>query len=156
MIYQLNQHVYWGDWKSPVEAAGVVGAVFNVAHSFSRRRLRNIYWADLERVDWRTFYVRLALKDAMEATPEYCAALEQTALIAKHLGKLPILCHCQMGGHRGPTAAVFVSWVLGGKTRAAYDEACKALRAIKPNWGLGRNKGYFRSLTQHCERSSDA
>lgn len=154
MIHRLNEHVFWGDWKAAVEAVGTVQSVFNVAHSFSRRRGRNAYWADLERVDWRTFYVRLALKDAMQADAAYCVALEQAALTARSLGKLPILCHCQMGGHRGPSSAVLVAWTLGGKTRAAFDAAIGAVRAVKPGFGQGRNNGYFTSLMRHCQERS--
>jgi hypothetical protein len=154
MLQRLNDNVYWGDWKSPVEAVGKVQSVFNVAHSFSRRRGRNLYWSELEKIDWRTFYVRLSLKDAMEASPDYCRALEQAALTAKALGKLPILCHCQMGGHRGPSSAVLVSWVLGGKTRYAFEQALAGVLSVKPGFGTGRNNGYYGSVMRHCRDNS--
>jgi hypothetical protein len=155
MYVQVAPSVYYGNWQAPVELVGKVGTVINVAHSFSRRRGRNAYWADLERVQWEVFYTRLARKDGQHCDEAYYRAFRQVVESARDLGKLPILTHCQMGGHRGPTAAIAALFILGYRTEAAflYAKAAVLNRATGLAKGEGRPGGhnYHRSLLALCE-----
>lgn len=148
MICKLSANVMYGNWESPGECIGKVGTIINVAHSFSRRRGRNIYWAYLEKVHWDVFYVRLAMKDRMEMTREYFISLVEITVLAIKLGKLPILCHCQMGGHRGPTAAIVVACTLGEGT---FKDLLATALKLKP--GLARGREYFKSMCRLMEES---
>jgi len=152
MIYKLTEQVWWGNWESPVEAGRDVRCIINVAHSFSRRRGRNAYWARQEQVPWETITFRFAKKDRMDVTPEYLAAIASAVDSAVLLGKLPILTHCQMGGHRGPTTALFVAWHLAGRTRSAFNELhAKALKLF-PRLANGSN--FYKSTLAFCEVNS--
>ncbi len=149
MIYKLTDQVWWGNWESPVEAGRQVKCIINVAHSFSRRRGRNAYWARLEQVPWTNIYFRLALKDRMDVTPQYMNALAAAVDSAVHLDSLPILTHCQMGGHRGPTSAIFVAWHLDGRTRADLDRHHSKALKLFPRLANGSN--YYKSTLAYCE-----
>ncbi len=149
MIYKLTDKVWWGNWESPVEAGREVRCIINVAHSFSRRRGRNAYWARMEQVPWDTITFRFAKKDRMDVTPEYLSWLAAAADIAVQGGKLPILTHCQMGGHRGPTSAIFVAWHLDGRTRDALEYLHNRALALFPRLANGSN--YYKSTMAFCE-----
>lgn len=157
-LHQLTCDVFFGDWKSPVEAGDKVRSIINVAHSFSARRGRNLYWSELERVRWETFYVRLAKKDGQRIDGAYWQAFKQAVLSAKLLGKLPLLTHCQMGGHRGPTAAIAAAFILDGFSINAL--LAHKDKVLSISQGLARGEGrpgghnYYRSMMEFCE--SDA
>lgn len=149
MIKQLSSNVYFGNWESPLECR--CQTIFNVAHSFSARRKRNIYWANLEQLDWRVFYVRLALKDGMAMDAAHIEHLRSLALMAKDMGKLPILCHCQMGGHRGPTTAIIVAEAIGDGTVA--DMHARALSLVP---SLARGRDYYQSMLAYYRQKEAA
>jgi protein-tyrosine phosphatase len=152
MILWLTKQVAWGNWEAPRESAGQFKTIINVAHHFSGRRGRNAYWALLENLPWDIFYARLALKDRHDVTDEYCWALERIIDAAVNGDKLPILTHCQMGWHRGPSSAIFTAWHLAGRTRASLDESRARALELHPNLANGRN--YYHSLMAWCERRS--
>lgn len=149
MFKQLTEQVYFGNWESPQELAGKVKTVINVAHNFSNRRGRNRYWADLESMPWETFYVRLAKKDRQDCDQHYFITLSTVVILAQNNGKLPILCHCQMGGHRGPSSAIAAAFVLAGGR--GLDEL--HARAIELCPGLARGRNYYRSLMELCRQN---
>ena len=155
MLHQLNDDVYFGNWQAPVEAAQICRSIINVAHSFSARRGRNAYWAELEKVKWETFYTRLAKKDGQLIDEAYWQAFKQAVMSARYLDKLPLLTHCQMGGHRGPTAAVAASFILSGFKRSVLQDSLAKVLAISS--GLRRGEGrpgghnYHRSMLAFCE-----
>jgi hypothetical protein len=152
MIYKLCEEVWWGNWQAPAECVGQVGTIINVAHSFSRRKGRNLYWANLEKMQWEVLYFRLAKKDRMDIDDKYAAVLSSFVDSAVLLHKFPILTHCQMGGHRGPTSAIFVAWHLAGrKTAALRNLHMEALRLF-PRLANGSN--YYKSTLAYCEAHS--
>ena len=152
MFKQLTEHVYFGNWEAPRELAGKVRSVINVAHSFSRRKGRNKYWADLESVPWEVFYVRLAKKDRQDCDQKYFAAFAYSVRIAESLGKLPLLCHCQMGGHRGPTSAIAAAFILGGCKAGSLEPIHARMIALQP--GLLRGHNYYHSMMRLCRENS--
>ena len=152
MIHRLTDQVWWGNWQAPSECVGQVGCIINVAHSFSRRRGRNAYWANLERVQWEVMYFRLAKKDRMDIDDQYADALASVVDTALTMRKVPILTHCQMGGHRGPTSALFVAWHIADRRGAALDELHRRALSLFPRLANGSN--YYKSTLAYCERNS--
>ncbi len=152
MIHKLTDRVWWGNWQAPVECLGQVGTIINVAHSFSRRRGRNAYWANLEQVRWDVMYFRLAKKDRMDIDEKYADALASVVDSVSLLGKFPILTHCQMGGHRGPTSAIFVAWHLAGRKQAALRNLHMEALRLFPRLANGSN--YYKSTLAYCESHS--
>lgn len=150
MIIKLTDQVWWGNWQAPAESAGQVKCIINVAHSFGKRRGRNVYWANLEQVPWETIYFRFAKKDRQDVTPEYLEAIATAADTAERLGKLPILTHCQMGGHRGPTSAIFVAWHLGGRERGLLNHLHARALSLFPRLANGSN--YYQSTMAYCKQ----
>jgi protein-tyrosine phosphatase len=122
MYFKLTDSVWWGNWEAPFETLGMVNTIINVAHHFSIRRGRNIYWQKLQSLPHTIFYYRIALRDRDDIDEPYANALASAADAAKQAGKLPILTHCQMGGHRGPSSAIFVAWHLGGRKLSELEQ----------------------------------
>lgn len=151
MIIAISKDIYFGNWESPLELPGV-RSIINVAHSFSARRGRNLYWANLERVPWTTLYFRFARKDGQAVDDTYMACLTSAVMSIAASNAFPLLTHCQMGGHRGPTAAMFAFWCLNGQSKDALQEGFNRIKSVRPGFGEGRNKDYHESLYQWCER----
>jgi hypothetical protein len=139
MIHQLSDQVYFGDGHSPYDAMdqGIqLGAVINVAHHLRRRF---DYFARMKNLPHEILYFRIARKDAGFVDDPYAASLMKLVDVCTTLGKLPILAHCQLGGHRGPTTGIFVAWYLAGQTAAALEQYhAKALELV-PSLARGRN-----------------
>lgn len=131
MLHQLTADVYYGDWQAPFESIGVVATIVNVAHAL-RRRGASVYFQRLVEVPWETRYIRMALRDKDSVTDGY---IDQLKYIALHMPR-PILCHCQLGGHRGPTAAMIVAWFIRCQQLDDYAGELDRLRAV-----IARNKG---------------
>lgn len=150
MFKHVNENVYFGNWTSPLEVPA--NCIINVAHCFSERRGRNRYYANMEQVPWRTLQFRHAKKDGDEVTDEYMEVLCQMADMAVKLGKLPILCHCQMGGHRGPTSSIVVAWHLQG--RKGLEEIHSRVLELAPGLNKMRERGraYYRTSMEWCRR----
>ncbi len=154
MICKLTDQVWFGNWEAPFECIGEVGTIINVAHHFNPGRGRNAYFAKLESLPWDVYYTRLALKDRHDVTPVYCDALRSVVLHARDLGKLPILTHCQMGGHRGPSSGIAAAYFLSdGKP-----DTLKALhdRTIELCPGLLRGRNYYRTLMHLLSKAASA
>jgi len=148
MNLQLDSNVWFGDWNSPIELKDTVKTVINVAHHFSVRRLRNVYWQNLEQLPWDIFYVRMAKKDHDSVNVEYLEAFEQVVLQAVKLNKLPILCHCQMGAHRGPTSGVAAAWILNGKTNKALDRFLSRATELSPKYARSVETPYRKTMVE--------
>jgi protein-tyrosine phosphatase len=146
MNFQLDKDIWFGNWTSPLELKDTVKTVINVSHHFSTRRGRNVYWANLEQLPWKTFYVRLAAKDHDMVDIHYLNTIESIVMSAVEMDKLPILCHCQMGGHRGPTSAIAVAWILNGKTKKALKEFYDKAIALRPSLANREGLPYHGSM----------
>lgn len=154
MNFQLDTNVWFGNWESPFELKDKVKTVVNVAHNFSSRRGRNIYWQKLEELPWDIFYVRMAKKDHDTVDYNYFDAFVSTIQTAHSLNKLPILCHCQMGGHRGPTAGVCAAWILRGKSRLALDDLIGKATELRPRYAHCIETPYRKSMYEMMVKMS--
>ncbi len=150
MIFQLTENVYFGNWTAPfdaVEKGLKLGGIINVAHRFSERRGRN-YWERMKEVPHDVPYLRAALPDKSPVTEDYLEII--STFVESVTCRGPILTHCQMGGHRGPAAGIFVAWLLENCTR--FEELnIEALR-LRPrlaNTLNGRAK-YYESMLEYC------
>ena len=145
MIHRLTTDIWFGNWEAPFECLGQVGAIINVAHHFTRRRGRGIYWSRLAEVRHDVLYMRLSRKDRENVDEPYLWALESAKVISRRLRPgLPILVHCQMGGHRGPSAALWLAWTDGHRSWAAFDALHQRALELVPSLARGRN--YYQSL----------
>jgi len=148
MNIQLDDNVWFGDWESPTELKDQVGTIINVAHSFSPRHNRNAYWQKLEKLHYSIFYVRLAKKDHEAADKKYLHSFESVVNQAVLLDRLPILCHCQMGRHRGPTAGIAAAWILNGKTRDSLEHFIDKATHLRPKYARTINTPYRKTMTE--------
>ena len=115
MFVKLTDHVWYGNWQAPLECAQTAGSIINVAHHFRPSRGRDAYWRNLAAIPHTVPLFRLARRDKDEFTADYANELIGAIEIIKQSNAFPLLTHCQMGGHRGPSAAVFAAWHLGGR-----------------------------------------
>lgn len=154
MNFQLDTNVYFGNWESPFELKDKVKTVVNVAHRFSERRMRNVYWQKLQELPWDIYYVRLAKKDWDSVDEIYFNALVKGIEIGIEMNKFPILCHCQMGGHRGPTAGVCAAWILNGKTEKALDYFIDKATIFRPKYARCVETPYRKSMVEMMRKYS--
>ena len=152
MHYKLTDTVSWGNWTAPNETIGQFNTIINVAHHFSPRRGRNVYWANLQNLPHTIYYYRIALRDRDDITPEYANALASAIDASRQSNKLPILTHCQMGGHRGPSAAMFTAWHLGGRKANEFETLHKRTLELFPRLENGSN--YYHSTLDYCRSHS--
>ena len=155
MIHPISQHVWFGDKPSVAESVargeGGAKAVINVAHS-----IRKPYWGDLGSLPWDVWYLRLALPDAHAADRQYLEALEMFVICCATAGKTPILCHCRVGGHRGPTAGIFAAWVLGHRKRVALYAAIEQVLRFRPGYNKPHTRRVYRdSVLAYCLENSE-
>ena len=146
MNFQLDTNVWFGNWESPFELKDKVKTIINVAHYFSKRKGRNIYWQRLEELPSDILYVRIAKKDHDFVDSEYFTSIVSAIEIAIYYKKLPILCHCQMGGHRGPTAAICASWVINGKSKFVIDSLVSKATELRPRYSRCVETPYRKSM----------
>ncbi len=151
MIWKLSDRVWFGDKPSPVEAIPLgVKAIVCVAHS-----LRRPYWEDLGRLPWNVWYFRMAMPDLQAPDEGYIEALEEVISRCGNAGKLPILCHCRAGGHRGPTAAVFAEWVLSGRVKQVLFDALRRAGELRPSYAKdNENRVYKSRMVRWCRQHS--
>lgn len=157
MFHKLTERVWFGNWEAPFECIGQVGCIINVAHHFSGRRGRNVYWQRLESIPWDVLYYRLAKKDQHEIDEPYIFSLSSAVSSAVMAGRLPILTHCQMGGHRGPTSAIFVAWQLAGRKAAELDQLHAKVLELEPGLAttrIRRGRNYYESMMRYCRGHS--
>lgn len=143
MIHKLTDQVWFGNWSAPFECIGQVGSIINVAHNFSERRGRHVYWQRLREIPHTTMYFRLARKDRENVDDKYLFQLECILDAVENAGKLPLLTHCQLGGHRGPTSAIMSAWYLGNLKRELLVELQERALTLVP--GLARGRNYYQS-----------
>jgi hypothetical protein len=143
MIHKLTEQVWFGNWEAPFECIGKVGTIINIAHHFSPRHGRDVYWSKLKELPHHVLYFRLSKKDREDVDAHYMSALCQVVHIAFQSKKLPILTHCQLGGHRGPTSAIIAAWELAG--RGMNDLQKLHARALQLVPGLARGRNYYHS-----------
>ena len=147
MIHQLTPQVWFGNWAAPFECIGQVGAIINVAHHFSVRRGRNVYWSRLQELPHGVLYFRLARKDQDNVDDRYLTALNSAKVSARSQSTLPILTHCQMGGHRGPSSALWLAWMDTDRSRTSFDVLHERVLELVP--GLARGRNYYQSLVAY-------
>lgn len=131
MIQKLNDLVWFGDWKSPIESIGKVHSIINVAHHFSARRGRDQYWNNLRNVPHEILYIRLALRDADNVNHQYALAFRGAIELIKSVNAFPLLCHCAMGRHRGPTAALHAAVLLGANLEETNERLLTLSRRLR-------------------------
>jgi hypothetical protein len=141
MFKRLTDEVWYGNAESPFETIGQVKAILNVAHRF-----RSGYFERLGTIPYEVMYVRLAKKDREDVDQPYLSALAWLAKYVKDTMKLPILCHCRMGGHRGPSSALAIAYFLSGNLEALHER----LLVLSP--GLVRGRNYYRSILELLRR----
>ena len=152
MLWNLTEDVWFGDGHAPFEAIDnglPVGAIINVAHHL---RSRYNYWQRLGKIRHDILFLRLAKKDREDIDDVYANAMASFVDSCVLMCKLPIVTHCQMGGHRGPTSAIFVAWHLAGRTHRSLDRLEKRAIAFRPRLVRGRN--YYRSTMAWCREHS--
>ena len=104
LFVEFTDRVWFGDMPSVQECGAQVKSVINVAHNIKRS-----YWGNVGRLPWDVWYFRLASPDRESLSEEYIQALEWVIRSIDKANKFPLLCHCRMGGHRGPTTALFAT-----------------------------------------------
>jgi len=150
MIYRLTDKIWWGDKPSIREALGEVKSVINVAH-----KIRKPYWQNVGKLDWDVWYFRMALPDREIASDDYLSAFSSVLDGIRAGSKFPLLCHCRMGGHRGPTAALFAFWHLNGRTKLMLAEGLLRMEQLKVgSMRLNSHRVYRRTVLDYCERKS--
>lgn len=154
MNFQLDENVWFGDWQSPFELKDKVKTVINVAHHFSVRRGRNVYWQQLESLPWDIFYVRMAKKDHDFIDWDYFNTFNKIVESSVLFRKLPILCHCQMGAHRGPTAGICAAWTLNGRTNEALDRFIAKATELRPKYARSIETPYRKCMTDMMRATS--
>jgi protein-tyrosine phosphatase len=144
MNFKLDDNVLFGNWTAPIELIGEYKTIINVGHKFARSK--ETYWDNLKKIPYEVFYVRLAEKDHRRIDIDYFRAFESTVLQAKAMGKLPILCHCQLGAHRGPTSAIAASWILGGKRKDHLEELIARTTELRSRYARTIDFEYRQSM----------
>ena len=128
MIVKLTPEVWWGDKPSVQESLGEVKSIINVAHA-----IRRPYWKDLGNLDWRVWYLRLALPDREPVDDMYMQMFESAIWAINGAKKFPLLCHCRAGGHRGPAAAFLAAFRLC-PDKFSRGELVGRMRKLKPTF----------------------
>ena len=150
MIWELSDAVWFGDKPSVGEGRNRVKSVINVSHS-----IRRPYWQDVSRLHWEVWYFRLALPDREVPDSNYLFAFEQVVKAIDRAGKYPLLCHCRMGGHRGPTAALFAFWAITGRKGGWFESAYRKVVELRPSYGRERDRAVYRNvILQYCRENS--
>ena len=144
MIHQLTPQVWFGNWEAPFECLGQVCGIINVAHHFSPKRGRAVYWQRLAELRHDVPYFRLSRKDRENVDEPYLMLLADAAGMAYRTKPLPILTHCQLGGHRGPSSALFLAWLQTDRSPQAFDALHARVLELVP--GLARGRNYYQSL----------
>lgn len=152
MYHKLTDRVFYGNWESPFELNGQVGTIINVAHNFNVRRGRGIYWQRLAELRHDVLYFRIARKDRENVDDEYMHALTSAVDTALTMNRLPILTHCQLGGHRGPSAGLFAAWHIWGQFPHQFEELHQKVLQLTP--GLARGRNYYHSLVAWCKQNA--
>ena len=150
MIWRMSEQVWFGDKPSVVEDSTTVRSIINVAHS-----IRKPYWENVGSLSWDIWYFKMACPDRVCPDELYLKAFVQIVEAVKIGGRFPLLCHCRVGGHRGPTAAVFAYWVLSGRKRDMLKVAIDMADRLRSGFSRPSNKRVYRNaVLDFCDRNS--
>jgi len=146
MIVKVTPDIWYGDKPSVVESLGEVKSIINVAHA-----IRKPYWKDLGKLNWETWYFRLACPDRIAVDANYMKAMENVLDAIKGANKFPLLCHCRAGGHRGPTAAFFAAYFLDGSKRLQY--WLDLMDELRPGFtSFHKHRIYRQTVIEYCKK----
>jgi len=148
VIHQLSDLVCFGDCGA-IKDAHNFRSIINLAHNCTRD-----YWKNVRYIPWETWTFRLASPDPIEVNEQYIDSFVAILDSIKRADKLPLLCHCRMGGHRGPTAAIFASWHYEGRKTKDLVDYIAAVQTVKPRYVEKRRLGYRRSMLKYCFENS--
>lgn len=148
MLIKLSDKVWYGNWEAPFECAKEVGSVINVAHHFRASRGRDKYWDNLKHIPHTVPLFRLSLRDKDTFTDQYARSMMQILDVINQMGAFPLLAHCQMGGHRGPSAAVFAEWYWSGRNPGMIDAL---FSSVFPKFVHGQGGNYRRTMYEYCK-----
>jgi len=144
--------IWFGDAFGISDMKDTAQSVINVAHHIRRKYS---YWKNLGGLDWHTWYFRLASPDRNELDVNYIHALENILDSVDEANKYPLLCHCQMGGHRGPAAALFAAWHVNGRDN--LEAWVQRMQELRPGFDERLNRRvYLRCLLQYCKNVEKA
>lgn len=153
MINKLSDYVWWGDKPSVQESLGRFKSVINVAHS-----IRRPYWQNLNNLHWQVWYFRLASPDREPLPESHMDGLISVLEAIRVGGKLPLLCHCKMGGHRGPSTALLAHWHLSGRTEESLRAGTDTIDAVMCGKFVRNSSNPARRFQQdviaYCQRNS--
>jgi len=149
MLWKLDEKIWFGGKPTLVEQKNKVGSVINAAHA-----LKAPYWGDLKKLPWQVWYFRLALPDGCKADKNHINALETILDAIDKAGKYPLLCHCRLGGHRGPGTAVFAYWHLNGRNEEALKYAVDKAVSERPAFANNKTAEYWNSLLNYMKEQS--
>ncbi len=148
MLVKLTPDIWFGDKRSVAESRGKIRSIINVAHV-----IRQPYWSNLESLDWKIWYFKLACPDRVAVNYEYMHAMEGILRFIDEAQKFPLLCHCQLGKHRGPTAAFFAAYTLDGSCRLEYWLA--EMDRLVPKFSkFDERKVYRKAVLDYCKNAT--
>ena len=154
MIHKLTDKVWFGDCFAVRESVGKVKSIINVAHSLRRNPE---YWTDVPKHKHDVMYFRLAKRDREPFGFDYISGLASAIQSVDACNAFPLLTHCQFGGHRGPTSAMFAAWLLDGRKSGMLEELRLKITATVPGLDLNA-KGdrclYHKQMVAYCRANS--
>ena len=146
MIIKFTEDIWFGDKPSIAEGRDEIKSVVNVAHN-----LRQPYWNNVGKLPWDVWYFRLASPDREHLTKEYIDALGEIIYGIRNANKFPLLCHCRMGGHRGPTTAMYAAWCIGGGDEQGINYWIEVMQEYEPGFLEKPSRRVFRQdIIKYC------
>lgn len=149
MITSMSPLVLYGDVEAIKDPERPFRSVINAAHN-----LRRHYWNAAGQLPHSVWTMRLALPDAERASVEQLQLICAFADFAAKADKAPILCHCRMGGHRGPSTALLVHWHLSGRKLDVFEATLEQLRSVNRCTENKRRRLYQESVFDYCRFNS--
>jgi len=152
MIEPLTDQIWFGDKPSVHERLNNIKpkAILNVASTIKRP-----YWSEIGKRDWRVWYFNMGSPDREYVDDNYFNALGFVLDAVKTGDKFPLLCHCRMGGHRGPSAAVFAYWHYASRSVESLDRILHHMFVLRPRYAKPNPHRIYRDcLLDYCRRNS--
>lgn len=155
MLHKLTPSIWFGDKDALAASKDDVAAVLNVAHVIRDPA----YWTTLSKLHSRVAYFRLAKRDREPFQAEYIENVLTVIELVQRRNLFPLLCHCQRGGHRGPTAAILAHWATSERRDWALAEALEATRIMVPSLttaltATGDRALYHKQIIAYCVANS--
>ena len=147
-VTQLTEEVWFGDYEAPFDMANAK-SIINVAHYIRDKRP---YWHRLKQIDSRVLYFRIAKKDRQVFDDQYARVFFHCLDAIKSNEAFPLVTHCQMGGHRGPAAAIVAAWYFGGMKPGLLDGLLTKMEKLRPGLATRRisRRVYFHTAMEFC------